>query len=127
MAGGLGLALWRGGAPERIFAGTILAVLAATLAVQGNWPVRALQVQLMVGDAALLIAAAALLVWRPGSRWLVWACAIQLVSLLSHVPKIIDPGLRIWGYATLEALWGYTLMAVFTWGTVAGGRVTYGR
>lgn len=117
-----GVALWRGGSPERQVAAVLLVVMGTTLAVQDAEPVPGVQWELLVGDVVTLAALAVVLSRHLQRRWLAWAFAIQLVSVLSHIPKMIDPTIRIWGYATTVAIWGYGLLVALLWGALVESR-----
>ncbi|MES3100509.1 hypothetical protein [Sphingomonas faeni] len=100
-----------GGPPEKAVACMYLLAAAATLVVEPALGVRYRQVELGVFliDACLL-AGLVFVSIRADRWWPLCATALQILAVLSHVGKAVNPGL--WRY-------GYQLMAVWTaWPTV---------
>ncbi len=87
------VAAWlRGGRAERQAAAMYVAAAVATALVRSRSPDRYLhlQVGVMVVDAALLLGLC-LIVLREDRWWPIASAALQLVTMLGHVAKIIDP------------------------------------
>jgi hypothetical protein len=72
-----------------------------------SWP--QLQLAGFVVDVLLLL----LLLWialRSPKYWPLAAAGFQLLAVLTHVAKMIDPGLQQWAYITAIVIWTYLLM-----------------
>ena len=109
-------ALWKGGWSERLVAiGFLAAWLISPLVRLGGWNGPAWTG--LTVDAAFL----ALLLFvalRSGRYWPLFAAAFELLSVLSHIARLVDPGVRAWAYATADAIWTYLLLASLAVGTV---------
>lgn len=103
---------WRwGGDPERKVAAMYLLAAIATLLVRPAVAIRyrEVEVAVFVIDALLLLGLAVVAV-RSDRWWPVCAAALQALTVLAHVGKVVNPDL--WRY-------GYQLMAVWAaWPTV---------
>lgn len=106
------LAAYRwGGTPERTVAGMYLLAAVATTAAHPAIAVRYRDVELLVFLIdAFLLAGLVIVSIRADRWWPLCATALQMLTVLSHVGKIVNPNL--WRY-------GYQLMAVWaSWPTV---------
>lgn len=75
--------------PERIGAGTYALGLFASLLVQGNGQLTGPHWGLMLIDAAI-VAIYASLAWKSRRAWPVWATALQVLIVMTHLLMIID-------------------------------------
>ena len=117
-------AMLRGGGPERMTAVTYTAALAATasvgfLRVPGNY--RVVPTGLFMTDAALLIALS-LIAIRANRWWVIPAAGGQLVTVLVHTGKLLDPAMIPNSYEFLTDFWSWPMVALLAWGTWAHRR-----
>ena len=122
----VGFATWRGGGPERITAVAYLIGLAASgavgfLSVPGNF--RVVPAGLFGVDVALLFALT-IIALRANRWWPVPVAGCQLVAVLVHAAKLIDPGMIPNGYAFLVTIWSWPMVALLALGTWAHRRRT---
>lgn len=111
------LALWRGGRSERLIAAALLADLAAVqLLPQLNFSgsVR----WWTAGTDLAVLAGLALTSWRSPRTWLRAALGFQFLAVLTHVPKLLDPGVRAWGYMTVAIFCGYAVILALVVGAL---------
>lgn len=101
-------AVLRGGVDERLATVGLLSNVLATVVLRDySWP--QLQLAGFVVDVLLLL----LLLWialRSPKYWPLAAAGFQLLAVLTHVAKMIDPGLQQWAYITAIVIWTYLLM-----------------
>lgn len=121
-----GFAFWRGGRPERIVAAVAIIAWIAAWVVQNKHDWVSTQWGSLVVDS-LLLAVLVGLALRTDRRWLLFAAAFQLISVVIYIARMVDPrvgalapyrGGVIWSYAVLVSL------AVGTWLHWRGGRQT---
>ena len=55
-------------------------------------------------DACLLVLLTALAL-RTERYWPIAAAAFQLLCFVTHIARIVDPGVRAWAYATGQVVW----------------------
>jgi hypothetical protein len=104
-------AFWKGGWSERTAAGAfILAWLATPLLRDRSW------IGTQWGGFAIDIVFLAVLVGvalRSRRYWPLFAAAFQLLAVLTHLARIIDPHVHVWAYITAGVIWTYlTLFAI---------------
>jgi len=109
----------RGGRPERWTAFAYLVALAGSaslgvMRIPGNFSV--VPVQLFVVDALLLLVLAILAI-RANRIWLIPAAGCQLVAVLVHATKLIEPGMIPNGYAFLTTIWSWPMVLLLAYGT----------
>lgn len=110
-----GAALWKGGWSERLTAvGFLVAWLLTPLLRRQGWEGPA-----WTGLAIDSVFLALLLFVSIRTRryWPLFAAAFELLSVLSHIARLIDPGVRAWAYATADAIWTYLLLTALAIGT----------
>ena len=116
----LALALWKGGRALRLSAaGMVLGSVLSAL-VQDRTRPEAAQWIIMVVDAgylALLVA----LVWRTLQGWLVWAAALQLAQVITHVSFALNPEIFGRAYISTSYVLFAGLLAALFWGLSARG------
>jgi len=107
-------ALWKGGRAERLVAaGFLVAWLASPILRRGGWEGPAWTG--LAVDGLFL----ALLLWvalRSRRYWPLFAAGFELLSVATHLARLIDPGVRAWAYATADAIWTYLLLAALSFG-----------
>lgn len=98
----------KGDLEERLTATGLLTAVAITVALRDHsWPhlqwaefaVDALLLLLLVGIALI-----------SGKFWPMAAAGFQLLSVLTHIAKMIDPNLHQWAYITAIVIWTYLVM-----------------
>lgn len=114
-----GIALWRGGRPERWAAlGVVLATLASPL-VQYRADPNATQWAIMAVDTALL-AQLAWLTWRWDKAWLIWASAFQLLTVVTHIGMALNVTLLGRAYIASSYLLFAGLLLALLFGSLQG-------
>lgn len=58
-----------------------------------------------------------LIALRSDRYWPQWIAALQLIAVLAHIARIIDPNMMRTGYAFLLAVWVYPILALIVYGT----------
>ena len=111
-----GAALWKGGRDERIGSATLLINMAATVALRDrSWsPVQYGGFAVDVATLAVFL----MLALRSSRFWPMAAAAFQLLAVMTHVAKLVDPLLKPWAYITAIVIWTYLLfitLGVGTW------------
>lgn len=113
-------ALWKGGRSERVaIAGFVFAWLATPLLRSPE--IEAPPWSNLAVDTIFL----AILVWlalRSRRWWPLVAAALELLSVFTHIARLIDPGVRTWAYFTADIIWTYLLL-----GTIAVGTLNHWR
>jgi hypothetical protein len=110
-----GAALWKGGWSERVVAmGFLVAWLTTPVLRRGGWEGPAWTGLAVDGLFLALLLFVAL---RSRRWWPLFAAAFELLSVLTHVARLIDPGVRAWAYATADAIWTYCLLTSLGIGT----------
>jgi hypothetical protein len=98
----------RGGVEERLTAGGLLINVAATVVMRDHtWP--QLQRAGFVVDVLFLVLLT-IIALRTWKFWPLAAAAFQLLAVLTHIAKMIDPDLEQWSYITAIVIWTYLLM-----------------
>ena len=113
-------ALARGGWPEKAGAFALVAGSLLTVAVNSPLPQRyaSVEVGILIVDVAVLLAflALALLTDR---YWPLWTTALQLLVVLAHLARLVDPGMFRLGYGFILAVWSYIQIVIMVLGTRA--------
>ena len=108
-------ALLGGGRSERIGAVVIFGGWVATVGLEHHrwrepqWG--------MIGVDAVVLVLLLLLSLRSSRWWPIWATGFQLLALVTHVARFVDPKLGAWAYITAALIWGYMLVAALAVGT----------
>jgi hypothetical protein len=98
----------RGGVEERLTAGGLLTNVAATVVMRDySWP--QLQRAGFAIDVLFMILLLAIAL-RSAKFWPMAAAGFQLLAVLTHVAKMIDPDLEQWSYITAIVIWTYLPM-----------------
>jgi hypothetical protein len=62
---------------------------------------------------------------RTAQYWPLTAAAFQLLCVVTHLARMVDPGVRAWAYATGQVIWSQLLVVaigVGTWNAWREGR-----
>lgn len=118
-----GAAFLKGGREERLTAAALLANVGATnLLRDQSWP--HLQRAEFAADVILLVLFGAIAL-RTRKFWPLAAAGFQLLSVVTHLAKMIDPALQQWAYITAIVIWTYLILialAVGVWNHWRGER-----
>lgn len=109
-------ALLKGGQPERIGAGAYLFAWFASLMAQTSGSYFGVQWGVFAIDVVLLVVFIAM-VWKAPRSWPVWACALQLLAVTSHVMIMLDLRTPISAFYTVVNMTGYGIMLAIAIGT----------
>ena len=112
-------ATWRGGGPERVTAAAYVLALVGSasvgfLTVPGHF--REVSYGLFVVDG-LLFAGLAVIAIRSNRWWPIPAAGCQLVAVLVHAGKELDPDMIPASYVLLTTIWSWPMVAVLALGT----------
>ena len=113
---GLSALAW-GGRPERWVGAMLLANLAAVVFQPHLSPGNAIHWWTMLLDVLVLGGMVAVQL-RHDRAWLLTAIGFQSVSILAHVPRIMDPGIRRWAYVATTTYAGYAVILALMTGTI---------
>lgn len=108
-------ALAKGGRPERIGAGTMLAAWFLSILSQTYLGYAAVQWPMFFIDVVVLAVFVAL-VWKSPRSWPVWAAAFQLLSVTSHVMVIFKLRPEISAFYTVLNMTAYGIMVAIAVG-----------
>ena len=98
-----GGALWKGGREEQVAAGAMLIAVLATLFLRDqSWS--GTQWGAFVSDFGLLTVYV-MIALRSPRFWPLFAAAFELLCVVTHIARILDPGVRAWAYATAQVIW----------------------
>ena len=114
-------ATWRGAGPERVTAGAYVIALAATLYVGAPGNFEVVPVALLLVDIALLMGLSLIAV-RANRWWIIPAAGSQLVAVLVHASKLIEPAMIPNSYVFLTDIWSWPMVALLCLGTWAHQR-----
>lgn len=108
----------KGGPPERwavviFIAGIALSVLAAS---PSDNRFTNPEIGILIADIAIL-AAFVMLALNGERYWTLWICAMQVIQVLSHIPKMIIPEMLPQAYHLTIAFWVYPMLLALTIGT----------
>lgn len=111
-------ALWRGGAPERIAAGAMLAACLASALVRSDAELRFVEVEtgLFLIDAILLIILFAVAV-KADRGWPMVIAALHLATVGAHAVKLIDPEMIRVTYVVMISAWSWPMVFALALGT----------
>lgn len=109
-------AFLKGGEPERIGAGAFLFGWFASLMAQTSGGYFGVQWGVFAIDVVMLAIFAAM-VWKAPRSWPVWACALQLLAVTSHVMIMADLRTPISAFYTVVNMTGYGIMLAIAIGT----------
>lgn len=108
----------RGGQPERRAVMIFIVGIAMTLIAAPLSDDRYAQLEIGILVTDLLILIAFMMLALCAERyWTLWICAMQVIQVLSHIPKMIIPELLPQAYYVVIAFWVYPMLIVLTVGT----------
>lgn len=112
-------ALWRGGAPERIAAASMLAATVASAIFRSEVETRfmGVEVGLFIIDTLLLIVLSAIML-RADRGWPILVCALHLCTVGAHAVKFLDPTMVRVTYVVMGVAWSWPMvigLGVGTW------------
>ena len=112
--------IWKGGAPERIVAGAFASAFLASMLVEPATSSRfdSVMAETLAIDFALLLVLAAVAL-KAERRWPLVAASLQLIIVLAHLVKWIDPRLFHLTYMLLTNIWPVLQIAVLIGGTIS--------
>jgi bacteriorhodopsin len=96
-----------------VAAGFVLGWIATPLLRNPRW--EAPQWAGLVIDALFLILLVTVAL-RSQRYWPLFAAAFQLLAVLTHFARMIDPGVRAWAYYTAGIIWTYVTLAALAVG-----------
>ncbi len=119
-AGG-GFALWKGGREERLLAAALLIENTLSILIQsphaGTGPrYVSLAMNLVVLALVLYVA------FTSNRRWPLLVSALQILSILTFVTRIIDPTIGVWAYVTVDITIGFGMIATVVYGAATSAR-----
>jgi len=106
----------KGGQPEKIGAGAFLFGWFASLLAQTAGGYFGIQWGVFAIDVAMLLVFVAM-VWKAPRSWPVWACALQLLVVTSHVMVMLNLRTPISAFYTVVNMTGYGIMLAIAIGT----------
>ena len=108
----------RGGREEQLAASGLLMSWAVTIALRDrSWI--GTQWSAFGADGCLLLLLTAISL-RTKRYWPLAAAGFQLLCVVTHVARTIDPGVRAWAYATAQVIWTqlvFVALGVGVWNT----------
>jgi len=113
-----GYAIWRGGAPERIAAGAMLAATIASAVFRSEVDGRFVDVEvgLFLVDA-LLLAVLFTIMLRADRGWPILLCALHLCTVGAHGVKLVDPEMIRVTYVIMVTAWSWPMVIALGIGT----------
>jgi hypothetical protein len=113
-----GLAIWKGGREERLIAAVlILNTFLTPIIKRSDWASAGLFVTDVVQLIIFLLIALKTRRW-----WPLFAAAIQLLMVLTHTARHMDPTLGAWAYITGGVIWTYALLGCVLFGALTTWR-----
>jgi hypothetical protein len=112
----VGFAFWKGEEAEKIAAGAYGLGWFASMLVQDDGNLYGAQWSMMAIDFVMLSVLGAL-VWKSRRGWTVWATAMQLLVVSSHVMMLVDMRPSISAYYFVINLAGYGVLVAIAVGT----------
>ncbi len=118
-----GGAFWKGGREEQMAAAGLLLSWLATLVLRDHrWG--GTQWGAFGADTCLFLLLAGIGL-RSRRYWPLAAAAFQLLCVVTHVARVMDPGVRAWAYATGQVIWTqlvFVALGVGVWNTWRASR-----
>lgn len=110
-----GFALWKGGRSERLVAGALLLENTLSLFVQDMRHLETPRYVSLSMDFSVLLVIL-FVAFTTDLRWALLASALQILSTLTFVARIIDPSIRSWAYVTVDIAISFALMGSVDYG-----------
>jgi hypothetical protein len=106
-------ALARGSWPER--SGTFILVAGSLLTLAVGSPLAgrfaSVETSILIVDAGVLLAFVALALFSD-RYWPLWIAALQLLVVLAHLARLVDPQMIPTGYGFVLAIWSYPQLMI---------------
>lgn len=109
------LAFSMGGKPERIGTGAFILAWLLTLIVHNTSSIIGVQWGFLAIDTAALVVFGGL-VWKSGRAWPVWACALQLLAVASHIMVLAKLPTPVSSFYTVINLTSYGILVSICFG-----------
>jgi|TARA_R110002049_G_scaffold17309_1_gene67589 hypothetical protein len=108
----------KGGQPERkaVMIFIIGFVMSVIMASPSDNRFTHPEIGILIVDLAML-AAFLMLALNAERYWTIWICSMQIIQVLSHIPKMLIPELLPQAYFVIGAIWAYPMLIVLTIGT----------
>jgi hypothetical protein len=101
-------AFWKGGPEERLTAAGLVVTVAMTMLLRDmSWP--PLQRIGFAADIIMFLLLAGIALKTP-KWWPLMAAGFELLSVLTHISKMVDRHVDQWAYITANVIWTYLLM-----------------
>jgi len=114
--GSCGIALWKGGWPERSGAIAIFAASTASPLVESSL-FASPEYGILAVDLMLLGWLGALALFSD-RFWPLWAAGFHLVGTIIHVARMVDPSVMPSAYAIGQVFWAYPVLLALASGTL---------
>ena len=111
-----GFAFWKGDETERAGAGAYILSWFASLLVQVENGLFTKQYGIFGVDCIMLVVYGAL-IWKSRATWLIWAIALQLLAVMSHIMIMVDINTPVSSYLTVLNLTAYGILICLGVGT----------
>ncbi len=112
---GCGFALWKGGRAERLVAAAMLLELVVGTSLRGFQRLEDPRYVSLLLDLGVL-AAVLFVAFTTDLRWPLLGSALQILSVLCYIARIIDPTIHSWAYITIDIALGFGLLATVIYG-----------
>ena len=112
----VGFAFWKGEEPEKIAAGAYGLGWFASMLVQDDANLYGIQWSMLAVDLIMLSVLGAL-VWKARRGWTVWATAMQLLVVMSHLMALVDVRPSASSFYFVINLAGYGVLLAIAIGT----------
>lgn len=109
-------AFLKGDEPERIGAGAYLLGWFASLLVQTDGELYDMQWAMFALDFIMLVIFGAL-AWKAQRAWPIWACALQLLAVMSHLMILVDLRTPVASFYTVLNIASYGILLALAIGT----------
>lgn len=114
-----GIALLLGGRRERCLAVVLLVDLASVVLLPELNTLHRTQSWTALGDVLVLGAMLAILRAFGAARWLLAAIGFQVLTVLAHLPSLLDRSAADWAYVTVINFCGYAVVGALLIGCIA--------
>ena len=108
-------ALWKGGRAERMVAVALLIENTNSILIQNPHAANAPRYVSLGMDLAVL-SVILYVAFTTDLRWALLASALQILSMLTYVARIIDPTIERWAYITTDIGISFMLMVTVVYG-----------
>ena len=110
-------ALWKGGRAERLVAGALLVENTLSFFVQNPHRMSDPRYASLSLDVATLLVIL-FATFTTDRRWTLLVSALQILSMLTFIARIIDPTVGTWAYVTVDIAISFAMMATVVYGAI---------